>query len=41
MSTTSYELCKGALDGKELFAIEDSKNWRSPHLHPSVTAWPK
>ena len=29
LSTTSYELCKGALDGKELFAIDGSKNWRS------------
>ena len=25
MSTTSYELCKGELDGKELFIIEAPK----------------
>ena len=37
MSTTSYELCKGAFDGKELFTIEGSEKlalnsgttWRS------------
>ena len=36
MSTTSYELCNGALDGKELFIIEAPKTgvqlqttWRS------------
>ena len=29
MSTKSDELCKGSLDGKELFAIEGSENWRS------------
>ena len=29
MSTESDDLCKGALDGEELFAIEGSKNWRS------------
>ena len=29
MSTRSCELCKGALDGKELFALEGSENWRS------------
>ena len=29
MSTESDYLCKGALDGEELFTIEDSENWRS------------
>ena len=33
-STPSYELCKGALGGKELFAIEGSKNWRSTPGQP-------
>ena len=34
MSTKSDELCKGALDGKELFTIEGSKNWRSTQGQP-------
>ena len=29
MSTKSYELCKGALKGEELFTIDGSENWRS------------
>ena len=42
MSTTSYELCKGALDGKDLFAIEGSENWRStPDNLEEREKWPK
>ena len=29
ISTMSDALCKGALDGEELFTIEGSENWRS------------
>ena len=28
LSTKSDELCKGALNGEELFTIEGSQNWR-------------
>ena len=42
MSTKSDELCKGALDGKELFTIEGSKNWRStPDDLEEREKWPK
>ena len=42
MSTESDELCKGALDGEELFAIEGSKNWRStPDDLEEREKWPK
>ena len=34
MSTESDELCKGALNGEELFTIEGSKNWRSTPKGP-------
>ena len=42
MSTKSDELCKGALDNKELFTIEGSKNWRStPDDLEEREKWPK
>ena len=42
MSTESDELCKGAFDGTELFAIEGSKKWRStPDDLEEREKWPK